>query len=47
MKTDALNLLLGDLPFKKLAETENSDPDIQQFEFPFGDKYLRKLMLVS
>ena len=47
IKADASSLLSGDLPFKELAETENSDPKIQQFEFPFGDKYLRKLMLVS
>lgn len=34
----------SDLPFKEVTGTEDSDPKIQQFEFPFGYKGLRELM---
>jgi len=30
-----------------VTDTEDSDPKIQQFEFPFGYKELRSLMQVS
>ncbi|XP_068698957.1 uncharacterized protein [Montipora foliosa] len=37
--------LYNHLPFEEVIESDNSDPNIQQFKFPFGEKELRQLML--